>query len=66
MNSVFGRAVANRIGSIAKPGESQAELPKNAGEESIARLDAVRYANGTEPTAAVRLEMQKVCLHSLQ
>jgi succinate dehydrogenase / fumarate reductase flavoprotein subunit len=35
------------------------ELPKGAGEEAIARLDRFRYANGSMPTAALRLKMQK-------
>merc|ERR1712232_151018 len=36
---VFGRACANRIADIAKPGTMKAKLPSNAGEESIANLD---------------------------
>ena len=33
---------------------------QNAGEESVANLDRMRYANGTTPTAEHRLRMQKV------
>lgn len=35
-------------------------MPKNAGEESIANLDKVRFASGSIPTAELRLEMQRV------
>lgn len=32
---------------------------QNAGEESIANIDKLRFSNGTVPTADLRLEMQK-------
>ncbi|KJE89827.1 succinate dehydrogenase flavoprotein subunit [Capsaspora owczarzaki ATCC 30864] len=57
---VFGRACANHIAANAKPGTPHRALPKGAGEQSIANLDALRYANGRIPTAALRLKMQKV------
>jgi len=57
---VFGRACANRIAATSKPGDAQPELTANAGEASIARLDKVRYASGSIPTASIRLEMQKI------
>jgi succinate dehydrogenase (ubiquinone) flavoprotein subunit len=56
---VFGRACANRIAEVAKPGQAQPELPKDAGLESIQSLDRLRYANGSRPTAGLRLEMQR-------
>lgn len=56
---VFGRASANTISELMKPGEKQKDLPKDAGEESIARLDKYRYANGSIPTAKLRKEMQR-------
>ena len=56
---VFGRACANRVGELMKPGASQPELPKNAGEEAIERLHKLRYANGGTPTAEIRKRMQK-------
>ncbi|CAD5113028.1 DgyrCDS2228 [Dimorphilus gyrociliatus] len=56
---IFGRACANTIADTNKPGEKVRELSETAGEESIANLDAVRNADGPEPTAAVRLDMQK-------
>lgn len=56
---VFGRACANRIAEIAKPGQKQADLPVDAGAASIANLDKLRYAKGPRNTAGLRLEMQK-------
>lgn len=56
---VFGRACAKTIAEENKPGEKVASLPDNAGEESVANLDWVRNANGTIPTADLRLNMQK-------
>ena len=56
---VFGRACANRIGEIAKPGQAQPELPASAGVKTIENLDALRYAKGARTTASVRLDMQK-------
>ena len=57
---VFGRAAANRCAVTVKPGESQAPLPKDAGDNSLSRLDHFRHAKGATPTAALRLDMQKV------
>mmetsp|Transcript_20887 Transcript_20887/g.25304 ORF Transcript_20887/g.25304 Transcript_20887/m.25304 type:complete len:525 (-) Transcript_20887:1083-2657(-) len=56
---VFGRACANRIADIAKPGTAKQDLPADAGDASIANLDKVRYAKGEHTTADLRLEMQK-------
>jgi succinate dehydrogenase / fumarate reductase flavoprotein subunit len=56
---VFGRAAAKRCGEILKPHASQRPLPRDAGEASIARLDRLRHAKGTRPTAEIRLEMQR-------
>jgi succinate dehydrogenase (ubiquinone) flavoprotein subunit len=41
-------------------GQAQAELPKNAGEKTIAWLDKLRYANGDLPTADIRNKMQRL------
>lgn len=57
---VFGRACANRIAEVSKPGQAKKELPANAGEQSIADLDMVRNANGSQTTAELRLKMQMV------
>ncbi len=57
---VFGRATALRAAElIEKEGEHVKPLPKNAGEEAIARLDKMRHAKGKLKTGEIRLEMQK-------
>ena len=56
---VFGRAAAARCAEIVKPGEGQPNLPADAGEQALVRLDRLRHADGGTPTAALRLEMQK-------
>jgi len=56
---VFGRACANRIAEIAKPGAPQPELKADAGHNAIANLDSLRYAEGDISTADLRLELQK-------
>ncbi|KAJ3043062.1 succinate dehydrogenase flavoprotein subunit [Rhizophlyctis rosea] len=57
---VFGRAAALHIKDTLKPGTPHRDLPKDAGAATIANLDKLRYADGRNPTANVRLEMQKV------
>src|SRR5499426_7519 len=57
---VFGRAAANRCGELLRPGEAAPPLPAAAGETALARLDQARHANGGTPTAALRLEMQRI------
>src|SRR5581483_9742323 len=56
---VFGRAAARRCAQIIKPDTRHKPLPKDAGELAIARLEKYRNAQGSRPTAAIRLEMQK-------
>lgn len=57
---VFGRACALTIAQENKPSERIGDLTQNAGEESVANLDRIRYADGDLPTAELRLEMQKI------
>ena len=57
---VFGRAAALRAGDLVKPGAPHKPLSNGAGEESLARLDKLRHANGLLPTARIRLDMQRV------
>ena len=57
---VFGRAAALRCAELIEPGEKHAELPKDSAELPLSRLDKFRYADGTTPTAELRLHMQKV------
>jgi succinate dehydrogenase (ubiquinone) flavoprotein subunit len=56
---VFGRACANTIAELDKPGDRVPPLPKNAGEASIANVDRVRFASGQSSVADLRLNMQK-------
>ena len=56
---VFGRAAAKHCAETLTPGKRHRNLPKDAGDTSIARLDAARNAKGSRPTAEIRLEMQK-------
>src|SRR3954453_7328615 len=55
---VFGRAVALKCAEGIEPNSSHAELPRDAGEAAIARLDRFRFADGSEPTAVLRDRMQ--------
>jgi len=57
---VFGRAAAQRCGELIRPGTRHAQLKSEAGENSVARLDKLRNANGSAPTATIRNEMQRV------
>jgi succinate dehydrogenase / fumarate reductase flavoprotein subunit len=56
---VFGRAAARRCGEVIDAGSRLAPLPKGAGDEAVARLDRLRNAKGSEPTADIRLKMQR-------
>jgi len=57
---VFGRAAAIRCAEIIKPGEAHRPMPKDGGDFALARFDRLRHSKGGAPTAALRLEMQKV------
>jgi len=56
---VFGRAAGLKCAETIKPNTSHADLPVSAGEASITRFDRYRHANGSAPTAELRLAMQK-------
>jgi len=57
---VFGRAAAHRCGELIAPGGKPRKLAASAGEEAVARLDRLRNAKGSEPTARIRLNMQRI------
>ena len=57
---VFGRAAAHFCSDTMTPGARHKELAADAGQDSVARIDKLRNANGSRPTAEIRLEMQKV------
>ncbi|MCA1952884.1 MAG: succinate dehydrogenase flavoprotein subunit [Hyphomicrobiales bacterium] len=56
---VFGRAAGLRAAEILTPGAKQADLPANSAELALGRLDRFRHANGSTPTAELRLAMQR-------
>ena len=57
---VFGRATGLRCAETTLAGDSQPDLPADAGETAVARLDRFRNADGGTPVADLRLNMQKV------
>jgi len=57
---VFGRAAAIRCRETILETDKHSDLPKDAGEEAIHRLDKFRYAAGSVPTAELRDRMQRV------
>jgi succinate dehydrogenase / fumarate reductase flavoprotein subunit len=56
---VFGRAVANRCAEVIKPDTPHHDLPSDALDPALSRLDKLRHANGGTPTAELRIRMQK-------
>jgi succinate dehydrogenase (ubiquinone) flavoprotein subunit len=56
---IFGRRAAITTMEEYKPGQTQKDLPKGAGEATIAKLDKIRFSTGKEPTAKIRLSLQK-------
>jgi succinate dehydrogenase / fumarate reductase flavoprotein subunit len=57
---VFGRAAALRCSETVEANGKHAELPKDSAELALSRLDRFRHASGSQPTAQLRLKMQKV------
>lgn len=51
---IFGRRAAMTTAEIYKPGQKQEPLASDAGEETLARLDKIRFANGEHSTAKIR------------
>jgi len=56
---VFGREASRHAATVVKPDQAHAQLPKDAGDFAVARLDRLRNARGSRSTAEIRLEMQK-------
>merc|ERR1712217_913952 len=54
---VFGRQAADTTAELVKPNSPPVTLPANAGEETISRLNKIRYAEGSIPTAELRTEL---------
>ena len=56
---VFGRAAGLRLAEVVKPGAIQQQLPEDSADFALSRLDKFRHAEGTSPTAEIRLDMQR-------
>src|ERR1700723_982471 len=61
---VFGRPAGLRAAETLKPEDRQPELAKDSADFALARLDRFRTAKGKTPTAALRLNMQRVMQHN--
>ena len=56
---VFGRAAGKRCAEVLRPNEPHKPLINGADERAMERFDRLRHAEGEEPTAEQRLEMQR-------
>ncbi len=57
---VFGRAAAIHAKGLVSRNEGRRSLPRNIEEEAIERFHRLRYADGSTPTAQIRLSMQRI------
>ncbi|MCC7326850.1 MAG: succinate dehydrogenase flavoprotein subunit [Burkholderiales bacterium] len=56
---VFGRAAASRCAEVVRPDTPHRDLPSDALDAALTRLDRLRHADGGTPTAQLRVKMQK-------
>jgi succinate dehydrogenase / fumarate reductase flavoprotein subunit len=56
---VFGKAAGLQAAKELRGERPHQDLPRNAGDAALARLDQFRHANGAIPTAELRKAMQK-------
>jgi len=56
---VFGRAASIRCAELIKPNTQHPALPQAAIDKIVARFDRLRYAKGENPTASLRMRMQR-------
>ena len=56
---VFGRAAAMRAATLIKPNTPHRQLNQEHADKIIETFHELRYANGSLPTAQIRLNMQK-------
>ena len=56
---IFGREAARHCAATLKPGAAQKPLARDTGDEAVARIDRLRHARGSRPTAQIRLDMQR-------
>jgi succinate dehydrogenase / fumarate reductase flavoprotein subunit len=57
---VFGRAAGLRAAETVEKGAAHQDLPKDAGELALTRLDRFRHARGGTPTSQLRIRMQRI------
>jgi succinate dehydrogenase / fumarate reductase flavoprotein subunit len=57
---IFGREAARHCAATLQPGAAQKPLARGAGDEAMARVERLRQAKGSRPTAQIRLEMQRL------
>jgi succinate dehydrogenase / fumarate reductase flavoprotein subunit len=57
---VFGREAARRCAEVLTANARHRPLPTDAATPAVERLDRLRQANGSRPTAEIRLEMQRI------
>lgn len=55
---IFGRAAALHVKDVLKPGAAQRDLPKDAVDFALDRLDRLRYSEGDLPCAQIRKKLQ--------
>jgi len=56
---VFGRAAGLRCGEVVDKASAVPDAPAAATDGHLARLDRFRHANGSTPTAKLRIDMQR-------
>ena len=56
---VFGRAAAKRCAGALRANAPHRPLRSDSSDAAIARLDRLRHAKGSRPTAAIRLALQR-------
>jgi succinate dehydrogenase / fumarate reductase, flavoprotein subunit len=56
---VFGRAAAYTAAEVVQPGTGHKPMPRDAGDQAVARLDKVRHAGGSTSTGEIRAAMQR-------
>jgi succinate dehydrogenase / fumarate reductase flavoprotein subunit len=57
---VFGRQAARRCAELIRPRTPHRPLPADSADRALTRLDRLRHAQGTQPSAAIRLAMQRI------
>jgi succinate dehydrogenase / fumarate reductase flavoprotein subunit len=56
---IFGREAGRYCAETLRPAARQQPLAADAGELAVSRIDRLRNAQGSRPTAQLRLEMQR-------